>query len=293
MSKALSRRIELLLSAPSFVWLSFFIIVPTIMVFVYTFRAADSYGGIGHEWTLATVKSIGNPNYPAIIWRTLWISVVATFFCVLISVPVAYALARMKKSMQQWMLLLIIIPFWTSFLVRIFAWKHLLAPGGLIQQIAVFFHCIAPGTSLLYNQGTVLLVTVYTFLPFAILPIFASAERFDFQLMDAARDLGATPLSAIRLVFLPGIARGIVTAIIMVFIPALGSYIIPDVVGGMNAEMIGNKIAQRIFTDRNFPHACALASCMMVTIILPLVIYMINRSKRQDAGDGISVEDLT
>jgi spermidine/putrescine transport system permease protein len=282
-----------MLTAPSFVWLSLFIIVPSLMVLAYAFRAADPYGGVGHEWTLATIKSMGNPNYPAIIWRTVWISVISTFFCVLISVPVAYALARMKKSLQQWMLLMIIIPFWTSFLVRIFAWKHLLMPGGLIQKIAMLLHLVGPGDSLLYNPGTVLLVTVYTFLPFAILPIFASAERFDFQLMDAARDLGATPFQAFVQVFLPGIKRGMVTAIIMVFIPALGSYIIPDVVGGMNAEMIGNKMAQRIFTDRNFPHACALASFMMITIILPLVVYMINRSKRKDDGEGISVEDLT
>ncbi len=120
---------------------------------------------------------------------------------------------------------------------------------------------------------------VYTFLPFTILPIYAAAEKFDFRLVEAARDLGARPFQSFRKVFLPGIRRGIVTAVLVVFIPALGSYIIPDLVGGPSGEMIGNKIAQRVFSDRNLPHASALSAVLVLAVLAPLVAVLVLQRK--------------
>ena len=119
------------------------------------------------------------------------------------------------------------------------------------------------------------LVSVYTFLPFTILPIYAAAEKFDFRLMEAARDLGARPFAAFRKIFLPGIRRGLVTAVLFVFIPALGSYVIPDIVGGPGGEMIGNKIAQRVFVDRNLPLASALSVVLILSVLAPLVAVLL------------------
>src|SRR5690606_33461723 len=134
----------------------------------------------------------------------------------------AYWLARQDQRMRNWMLLLIIVPFWTNFLIRIFAWKSLLHSEGFVRQTLVSLGLLAPETQLLYNAGAVLLVLIYTYLPFAILPMYAAAEKFDFTLLDAARDLGAGKLRAFMKVFLPGVSAGLATAFVVVFIPALG-----------------------------------------------------------------------
>ncbi|MBM4155591.1 MAG: ABC transporter permease [Lentisphaerae bacterium] len=264
-------RVEWMVSLPSLVWLTVLFVVPTLIVFAIAFKPVSSYGGIGAGWTLETMRSLANPNYPAIIWRTLWLSAVTMALCIVLAVPAGYCIARAAPRWRRLLLLLVIVPFWTSFLIRIFAWKVLLHPEGPLKRVLVALHLVDPATTLLYNAGSVLLVMVYTFLPFAILPIYAAAEKFDFRLVEAARDLGASSLRAFWSVFLPGIRRGVMTAILVVFIPALGSYVIPDVVGGPNAEMIGNKIAQRTFVDRNLPHASALSTFLTLAVLAPMI----------------------
>lgn len=265
---------EWLMTLPSLVWLAALFLVPTLFVFAIAFKPADLFGGIGAGWTLETWRSLGNPNYPSIIWRTVLLSVVTTLVCLLLAIPTGYCLARAKPRWRRLLLLLVVVPFWTNFLVRVFAWKHLLHPEGLIKKTLVASGLIAPDTSLLYTPEAVLLVMVYTCLPFAILPIYAAAEKFDFGLLDAAMDLGARRGRAFRSVFLPGIRRGVLTAVLMVFIPSLGSYVIADVVGGPNSEMIGNKIAQRTFNDRNLPHASALAALLTLVVLAPMLIVL-------------------
>ena len=273
---------EWIITLPSFVWLTALFVIPTAIVFVIAFRPADPYGGIGAGWTLETWRSLGNPNYPAIVWRTLWLSAATTIICLIFAIPCGYAIARVSRRWQQVLLLLVIVPFWTSFLIRIFAWKVLLHPEGFLKKWLVSWHLMSESASLLYNSGAVLLVLVYTYLPFAILPIYAAAEKFDFRLIEAARDLGAHQLRAFFSVFLPGIRRGVLTAILVVFIPALGSYVIPDIVGGPQGEMIGNKIAQRTFVDRNLPHAGALSALLTVAVLAPLGVMLVLQ-KRRDA----------
>ncbi len=272
---------EWLVTLPSVTWLLILFLLPTLIVFAITFKPATPYGGIGEGWTLDTLRSLANPNYPAIIWRTIWISVATTIICILLATPMGYCMARLSDRWQQVLLLLVIIPFWTSFLIRIFAWKVLLHPEGWIKRALVALHAAAPDTSLLYNANAVLLVMVYTFLPFAILPIYAAAEKFDFHLIEAARDLGAHRIRAFFSVFVPGIRRGLLTAILVVFIPALGSYVIPDIVGGPNSEMIGNKIAQRTFVDRNLPHASGLAAFLTLAVLAPMLAVLVMQARRQ------------
>ena len=262
---------EWLVTLPSLVWLSLLFLIPTVLVFAITFKPATPYGGIGSGWTWETLRTLGNPNYPAIVYRTIWLSVVVTALCIVLATPMGYYMARISQRRRQLILLLVILPFWTSFLVRIFAWKVLLHPEGLLKQALVFLHLCSPDTSLLYNTFAVLLVMVYTELPFAILPIYAASEKFDFRLIEAAKDLGATSFRAFRAVFLPGIRVGLLTALLMVFIPSLGSYVIPDIVGGPTSEMIGNKIAQRTFVDRNLPHAAGLSALLTLAVLIPMV----------------------
>ena len=265
------RRAEWLLSLPTLAWLALFVVVPTLFVFVIAFRPADPYGGIGAGWTADAVRALWAPGTLAIAWRTLWASLLTTAISLVLAVPTGYAIARAPARWRNRLLLLVVVPFWTSFLVRVFAWKSLLHPDGPVKRALEALGLAGPGTTLLYNPGAVVLVMVYTFLPFTILPIYAAAEKFDFRLVEAARDLGAGPFQAFRRVFLPGIGRGVLTAFLVVFIPALGSYIIPDLVGGPAGEMLGNKIAQRVFTDRNLPQAAALSAVLILAVLAPLV----------------------
>jgi spermidine/putrescine transport system permease protein len=275
------KRNEWLLTFPSFSWLLAFFLIPTLIIFGYAFKPYDMEGGAGAGWTLATIKSLANPSYFILIFRTLWLSILTTIFCILLALPIGYELATLSKRWRHLLLLIIVMPFWSSFLIRIFAWKTLLHPEGFFKQALTALHLVAPETTLLYNSWAVLLVMVYTYLPFAILPIYAAAAKFNLQLIEAALDLGATQRQAFFKIFLPGIRKGILSAMVMVFVPAIGAYVIPDLVGGTSSEMIGNRIAQRTFIDHNLPQASALSALLALVILIPLsiVTYYSTRSK--------------
>lgn len=272
------------ISLPTIVWLSLFVVVPTLVVFVIAFRPANPYGGIGTGWTLETVRALAAPGTLVIAWRTLWMSLLTTVISLLLALPVGYTIARAQARWRNRLLLFVVVPFWTSFLVRVFAWRSLLHPEGPVKRVLAAIGLVGPQATLLYHPAAVVLVMVYTFLPFTILPIYAAAEKFDFRLVEAARDLGARPFQAFRKVFLPGIRGGVVTAVLVVFVPALGSYIIPDLVGGPSSEMIGNKIAQRVFTDRNLPLASALSAVLVLAVLAPLAAILVLQRKGKKSG---------
>jgi len=270
-------------STPSVVWLAVLFALPALVVVAMAFRSADPYGGTGADWTLGTLGRLADPTMPALLWRTFALSAATTAICLVRATPTAYGMARCSSRLRQLMVLAVVVPFWTSFLVRIFAWKVVLHPEGALQRALVALHLVPEGSTLLYQPTAVLLVLVYTELPFAILPIYAAAERFDFRLLEAARDLGAGPVRSFLGVFLPGIRRGLLTATLMTFIPALGSYIVPDLVGGPGGEMLGNRIAQRTFVDRDLPQAAALSMLLALAVLLPSVLAL-TRSRRRTPG---------
>lgn len=272
-----SRR-ELLLTLPSLGWLLVFFALPCVLILGLAFRASDLRGGVGDAWSLETVKSLADSQYLPVVWKTLWMSVATTACCLALALPVSWALARMGAFWRQIVLLLIIVPFLTNFIIRIFAWRSLLHPEGFIKQALVWLHLATEDTLLLNNAGAVLLVMVYTQLPFAILPLYAAAEKFDFTLVDAARDLGASTWQAFRKVFLPGVRQGLISAIVIVFVCSLGQYVIPKYVGGTGDEMIGNKIEQRAFSDRNLPLASALSGVLLLAVLVPTL--WLGRSKK-------------
>ena len=263
---------------PSLAWLLIFFAVPVAWIVAMSFREAGPYGGFGKGWSLAAWKAMANPAYPMIVWRTVGLSVAATLICLALSLPVAWRMVLLSRPWKNLVLMAVVIPFWTNFLIRVFAWKVLLHPEAYLRDFLVWSGLIDPGTLLLYHEGAVLLVLVYAYLPFAILPVYAAAERFDFSLIDAARDLGASPIRAFVLVFVPGVGRGVLAAVAMVLVPALGSYLIPDLVGGPAGEMVGNKIAQRVFVDRNWPEAAALGTVLMALTLVPVAWWLL-RSK--------------
>jgi len=284
------RRGEWLVTLPSLGWLLVFFLVPTLIVFAFAFKPSDPFGGVGPGWTAATLAGILDPQYAAIVWRTVWLSLLTTALCLLLATPAGYAIARAEPKARARLMLLVIVPFWTSFLIRIFAWKVLLHPEGALKRALVWLGLASEQAPLLYTPGAVLLVMVYTFLPFAILPIYAAAEKFDFRLLEAARDLGAGQSRAFVEIFLPGIQRGLLTAFLVVFIPALGSYVIPDLVGGPSGEMLGNKIAQRVFVDRNLPQASALSALLILAVLLPMAAVLVLQAQKRHA-EAIIEED--
>ncbi|MDX8415234.1 ABC transporter permease [Intestinicryptomonas porci] len=264
--------VEIFLTMPTALWLVLFFVIPSILIFTIAFHCADSAGGIGSEWTLETVKRVASSNYVAILWRTIWVSAAVTVICILFAVPVGYFIACANRKIRPWLLLFFVLPLWTNFLIRIFAWRLVLHPDGFLRKSLIFCG-MSDEVFLLNNMGAVIAVTVYTFLPFAILPVYAAAEKFNFALLEAARDLGASRFKAFYSVFIPGIKKGIITALLIVFVPALGSYAIPDLIGGVSDELIGNKIALRAMQNRNLPEAAAYAAVLAIIIIAPIAVW--------------------
>jgi len=291
-----ARLVEWFVTAPSFLWLLLFFAAPTLIVLSFTFHGHTPTGGVADEWSLVTWRALVHPDYPAIVWRTIRISFEVTVWCILLALPSAYAIARLNKRWRSLMAGLIMLPFWTSFVVRVFAWKTMLHPDGWVQtcysafcrfrvwlfdwlpaglqQVFTWIGLADRGTDLsptiLDSELAVVIVSVYSFLPFAIMPIYTAAEKFDFSLLEAARDLGAKNFYAFRKIFIPGVSQGIVSAVLMVFIPAIGSYVIPQMLGGTDCVLIGNKIFMRAIQNRNIPHASALAILMAVSVLVPL-----------------------
>lgn len=271
---------ELMQTAPGFLWLSAFVLIPVVAIFAIAFRPAIPGGGIGEGWTLDAVKSLADKSYLVLLWRTLWLSAVVTAICLLLALPVAFAMARMGTVWRQRVLLLVIVPFWTNFVIRVFAWQQILHAQGWLAEGLRATGLLGENDRLLGNSFAVILVSVYTYLPFAILPLFAAAEKFDFNLLDAARDLGARGSQAFVSVFLPGVRQGLITAFLVIFIPMLGSYVVPDMVGGADSQMLGNKIAQRNFGDRNLPQAAALSAALTLLVMAPMLL---KRRERREA----------
>ena len=266
------RKPELLATAPSFLWLVMFVLVPVAIIFAIAFRPTLPAGGIGEGWSLEAVKALADPTYPKLFLRTIWVSALTTVACIAAGLPVAYAMAKLPPAWRSRVLLLVIVPFWTNFVIRVFAWQQILHAHGYLAEALQFLGLLGDNERLLGSLAAVVVVSVYTYMPFAILPLFAAAEKFDFGLLDAARDLGAKPLRAFFSIFIPGIRQGVVTAFLVVFIPMLGSYVVPDMVGGTGTQMIGNKIAQRNFSDRNLPEAAALSGALALLVLAPMFL---------------------
>lgn len=270
-------------SIPLTLWMSIFFVIPMLIVLSYAFLTKGTYGGVQMIFTLKNFNVFFEPIFLKILFRTIYISIVVTFITILLAIPTAYFIA--KSKFKQELLILVIIPFWTNFLIRIYAWISILGSNGFLNTFLIKLGIIETPLKLLYNTGSVILITVYTSLPFAILPLYAIIEKFDFSLVEAARDLGATNSQAFRKVFLPNIRPGIITSILFTFIPAMGSYAIPKLVGGTQATMLGNIIAQHLTVTRNWPLASAISAMLIIVTSIALLIFMRAEKKTKEVSD--------
>lgn len=289
--KASERRRRLLgyaYSLPSGLWITFFFSIPLAIIILYSFLEKGLYGGVVWKFSLDAYASMFNPSFGIVIWRTLWITLISTAICMLLAIPCGYAMARAKK-LQTLLLFLIIIPFWTNSLIRIYAWINLLSTEGAINSILMGLGLIRSPLSLIYNNGSVILVLVYMYLPFAILPLFTTIDKFDFTLLDAARDLGCTKLESIIKIMLPNIRSGITTSLVFTFIPIFGAYTVPLLVGGMDSSMIGNIIVDQVQKTRNWPLASAFS--VVLTLISMLGVLWMLRSNSKEKAKKIHLQE--
>lgn len=267
-------------SFPMGIWFTLFFLLPIGIIVTYSFMRKGVHGGVEWQPTFDAYIQMFNSSYGKLFVRTLWVTFVSTVLSIAIALPCGYAMARSK--MQTLLLFLVIIPFWTNSLIRINAWIAILGNEGFINETLMKLGIIKESLPLLYNESAVILVLVYMYLPYAILPIFTAMDKFDFSLLEAARDLGATKPQSMFKVLLPNVRAGIVTAIIFTFIPIFGAYTVPLLVGGKDSYMLGNIVVDQVTKVRNWPLASAFS--MVITVVSTVgVLWMMGTSAREAA----------
>ena len=262
---------------PAWFWMAALFAAPFVIVIFYSLLTRGAYGGLGLPWTLESYQRVADPLYLAILLRSFVMAAATTGICLLLGFPLALFISRAGPRKNIY-LQLVILPFWTSFLVRLYAWLFLLRDTGLINTALQGLGLIHDPLPLLYNDGAVLLGLVYGYLPFMVLPVYATLERLDPALVEAAADLGARPWSTLLHVILPLSAPGIRAGGILVFIPALGAYLTPDLLGGGRTVMIGNLVQNQFTTARDWPFGAAISVGLMA-LVGALVLLMLRRER--------------
>lgn len=272
------------LLGPGMLWLVLFFLVPLLIMAAYSLMPRGTYGGVQPGFTLQHYRRFFDPLYLAILQRTLVWSLVCTAVCLLLGYPVAYLVARAGRWRAA-LLFLVVLPFWTSFLVRTFAMIFLLRDSGLVNTVLLRLGLIDAPLTLLYTPFAVLLGLVYGFLPFMILPIYASLEKLDPTLLEAAETLGATPLAGFRRIPLPLSLPGVVAGCFLVFIPAMGSFLTSDLLGGAKQLMIGNLIQNQFAAARNWPFGSAASFVVTALVLVAVTVYLRVRDRAAE-GTG-------
>ena len=254
-------------------------LAPLAIICFYSALTRGTYGGFSLPWTLESYARLFDPLYVRILGRSFWIAGVSTFFCLLLGFPLALFISRSGERKNLY-LTLVMLPFWTSFLVRTYAWLFILRDTGLLNTLLQKIGLIHDPVPLLYNDGAVILGLVYGFLPFMVLPLYASLERLDPNLLEAAADLGARPFATLWRVTIPLCSPGIRAGFILVFIPCLGAYLTPDLLGGGKSVMVGNLVQNQFTTARDWPFGSAMSLALMAIVMLLLIGLM----RRGDEG---------
>jgi len=255
-----------------FIWLMVFFLLPLAIVAAISFaESADSIPPFKLIWTMANYRALCSGCLGAYT-NSLALAALATALCLLVGYAIAFAIARTPGVWRQLLLFLVMLPFWTSFLIRVYAWIAILQPSGPINRLLLASGVIEAPLPLLYNGFSVTLGLVYSYLPFMILPLYGSLSRLDESLVEAAADLGARPRRVFLDVILPLSLPGIAAGCLLVFIPAVGEFVIPDLLGGPGTLMVGKMLWQEFFDNVDWPAAAAIAMALVVILMLPLLV---------------------
>jgi spermidine/putrescine transport system permease protein len=258
---------------PAWVWLVALFAAPFLVILSYSFLTRGAYGGIELPWTGESYTRLFDPLYLGILLRSALMALAATILCLVLAFPAGLFISRAKRRKYLY-LQLVMLPFWSSFLVRTYAWLFLLRDTGLVNTLLQATGIIREPLPLLYNTGAVLLGLVYAYLPFMVLPIYATLERLDPALLEAAADLGARPWSVLARVIVPLTRPGIAAGCILVFIPCLGAYLTPDLLGGGRVVMAGNLVQNQFTSARDWPFGSAVSILLMALVTLAVWRYL-------------------
>lgn len=260
------------ISLPAYIYLVVFFIIPLLLVLVYSFASRSSTGlTVLESWNLDSYRRLFTPLVGEILLRSLWLALTTTVICLVVCYPFAYFIATRGPSVRNVLLVLVMIPFWSNFLVRTYAWRLILGSDGFVSQVSQFFG--GEPIRLLFTNSAVLIGMVYGFMPFMVLPLYAALERMDWSLVDAARDLYASGWTAFRKVTFPLSMPGVIAGSILVFIPSIGAYVTPAILGGATTTLIGDYIVSQFLTARNWPFGSALSISIMALMLVATLIY--------------------
>ncbi|WP_432289213.1 ABC transporter permease (plasmid) [Aminobacter sp. BA135] len=291
MSLAGRRRVQLaLLLAPVTLFLAVFFLGPLVIMIVTSLLAPGLYGGV--EWTFYPHNygrilgfadpafEVFDPVYLSIFLRSIKIAAFTVIATLVVCYPAAFCIARLSERWRNFCLFLITLPFFTSLIVRLFIWVLILRQTGIVNEALLATGVITRPLELIYTDGAIVLGMVYIFIPFMFMPIYASVEKLDWTLVRASLDLGAGPVRTFVRIILPLTAPGIAGGAIIVFIPALGNFVVPAVLGGAKVMMLGNLIEQQFLSARNWPFGSALAMMVMSVMLVLLFIYVVASGRR-------------
>lgn len=282
------------LISPGALWILLFFNLPILIMLFISFVERGRAGGIKLPpvYTLNNYELFFNSCasdfagvdcnpllYLGIFGNSVRIGLVVTFWCIVVGYPLSYFISKQKQVWRDALMILVIIPFWTNFLVRTYALKQVLATEGLINTLFMNIGLINQPFDLLFNEFAVVIGLIYGYLPFAVLPMYASIEKFDHSLMEAAADLGAPPQRAFWRVMLPMTMPGVVAALVLVFVPVVGAFITPDIMGGGKVEMIGTLINRQFGVARNWPFGSAMSLVLMSLVLIGVIAYFRSSSE--------------
>ena len=261
-----------LMALPAYAYLVLFFAVPLIIVIVYSFATRNRFGGTDLSgWNLDSYAKLGEPIVRDILFRSVWLALLTTVICLVIAYPFAYFLSTRSPAIRNVMLVFVMIPFWTNFLVRNYAWRVILGNDGPFTRTT---EALGLGEQeLLFSQTAVVLGLVYGYLPFMILPLYAAVERIDHGLLEASRDLYASGYQSFRRVLLPLSMPGVIAGSILVFVPSLGAYVTPEILGGAKTTLLGSYIVTQFLTARNWPFGASLSFVLMAIMLVTTIIY--------------------
>ncbi|MBS3648446.1 ABC transporter permease subunit [Pseudaminobacter sp. 19-2017] len=281
-----------------YLWLLFFFLVPFAIVFKISLSqtaiSMPPYTPVfGFDNFLESVRDLSFDNY---VWLTedalyfrayvssLFIAAVSTLLTLLVGYPIAYGMARAPTAIRPTLLMLVILPFWTSFLIRVYAWIGILKPEGLLNQVLLATGIIDQPLIILNTNIAIFIGIVYSYLPFMVLPLYSALEKMDYSLIEAAQDLGCRPIAAFWKITFPLSLSGVVAGCLLVFIPAVGEFVIPDLLGGSQTLMIGKTLWSEFFNNRDWPVASAVAVILLLILVVPIMFFQSAQARAQEQG---------
>ncbi|MDD3218913.1 MAG: ABC transporter permease [Lachnospiraceae bacterium] len=258
---------------PVTLWLAFFVAIPLLYVLVMSFCSLDSHYNVQFQFTLDNYRRLFDANYVQIYLQSLLIAFLTTLICIVIAYPFSFIIARTLSKKKAILYMLVIIPFWTNSLIRIYGWRTFLGTNGWLNNTLQTLHLTGAPIEFLFNRGTTVLGMVYCLFPFMVLPLYTAIEKLDTNLLEASSDLGARGKTTFLKVILPLTASGIFSGSIMVFIPCLGFFFVSDILGGGNADVIGNLIERQFQSGNNWPLGAALSIILIALTLLLVKLY--------------------